>query len=578
MKIIKDTLKILTREERKIFSKLMVLMIIGAFLEMAGVGLILPALALMSNMDSVSDNSTVQSALNFLGNPNETQLMLLGVGLFIGIYLIKMSYLIFLSWYQTGFINRARASISLRIFSIYMHNDWAFHTKKNSAKLINTLTNETSMFASSHLTSLLNLISEIMVLIFICCLLFYVEPVSSSMLFTFLVLAILVFYLSIRKRTHRWGVERQINEGMRIKSLQQGLSGAKEIKLLGRENEFVKIYSIYNNKVANVVRLQGFFVTLPRLFIEFLTIFVFASVIVILSFQERSSFEIISVIGVFGAAALRLMPSVNRLIASQQAIRYSSTVISKLNEEIAHLKDFHAEVPNTKKFAFNKSLSLQSVEFSYDQAKKVINDLSIDIPIGSSIGIIGESGSGKSTLMDMMMGLLNPSKGQILVDGVDIFSNIRGWQKKIGYVPQTIYLIDDSLRRNVAFGIPETDIDDDKVNNALAKAQLEDFVDSLDDGLDTIFGERGVRLSGGQRQRIGIARALYHNPSILFLDEASSALDTDTETEVMKAVDSMMGEKTIVIIAHRLSTIKNCDLIYDISKGAYIEKNSIKFD
>lgn len=570
MKIIKDTLQILTRNEHRSFYILMFFMIIGAFLEMAGVGLIIPALALMSNMNSVNDSSTVESVLNYFGNPNETQLMLMGVGLFVGVYLIKMSFLIFLSWYQTGFINRARASVSLRLFSSYMLEDWTFHTKNNSAKLINTLTNETSMFAASHLTSLLNLISELMVLLFICSLLFYLEPISSLVLLTVLISAILVFYLAIRKKTKKWGIERQTNESMRIKSLQQGLGGAKEIKLLGRESEFINMYSISNTKVTDVVRFQGFYVTLPRLFIEFLTIFVFGSIVVLLSIEDRPTFEIISVISVFGAAALRLMPSINRLIASQQALRYSTAVISTLRKEIANIKDFHHESP--KEFVFNKSLSIESVEYSYEKSQYVIKDLTLDIPKGSSIGIIGESGSGKSTLMDMMMGLLHPSKGKILVDNVDIFSNIRGWQRKIGYVPQTIFLIDDSLRRNIAFGISDDDIDENKVRDAIEKAQLNDFVDNLDNGLDTIFGERGVRLSGGQRQRIGIARALYHNPPVLFLDEASSALDSDTEAEVMKAVDLMMGEKTIIIIAHRLSTIKNCDLVYDVSTKSYIKQ------
>ena len=571
MKIIKDTLNILTIKERKSFYILIVLMIVGAFLEMAGVGLIIPALALMSNASPSDDNVFLSNTLNYLGSPSESQLLLLGIGIFAGAYLIKMIFLILLSWYQTGFINKVRASVSLRLFSSYMNEDWTFHTHQNSAKSINILSNETSQFAASHLTSLLNIISELMVVFLICGLLFFLEPQSTTLLLFILSVSVSGFYLAIRNRTKKWGSERQLAESKRIQSLQQGFGGAKEIKLLGRELEFTELYSTFNTRVANVVRLQAFTVSLPRLFIEFLTILVLGLTVISLSFQDRDQLEIITVLGLFAAASLRLMPSINRIIASQQALRFSNAVLSILKEEFASVKE--PSVESFDKFLFSKSISVKSVDYAYsDSSQLVIKGLSMDIPKGSSVGIVGESGSGKSTLMDMMMGLIHPTKGQILVDDIDIFTDVRGWHKQIGYVPQTIYLSDDTLRRNIAFGLPDSDIDDHQVYDALEKSQLAEFVNNLDQGLDTVFGERGVRLSGGQRQRIGIARALYHNPSVLFLDEASSALDLETEAEVMKAVNSMMGEKTIIIIAHRLSTIKNCDLVYDVESGNIVKR------
>lgn len=571
MKIIKDTLNILTIKERKSFYILIVLMVVGAFLEMAGVGLIIPALALMSNTIPSDDNLFLSNTLNYFGNPSEFQLLLLGIGVFVGAYLVKMAYLILLSWYQTGFINKVRASVSRRLFSSYMNEDWTFHTHQNSAKSINILNNETSQFSASHLTALLNIISELMVIFLICGLLFFIEPQSTILLLFVLSVSVSGFYLAIRNRTKKWGFERQLAESKRIQSLQQGLGGAKEIKLLGRESEFTELYSIYNIKVANVVRLQAFTISLPRLFIEFLTILVFGLTVIILSWQDRDQIEIISVLGLFAAASLRLMPSINRIIASGQALRFSNAVLLILNKEFASIKEPSAE--SSDMFLFSKSISIKSVDYAYpDSSQSVIKDLSMDIPKGSSIGIVGESGSGKSTLMDMMMGLIHPTKGQILVDDIDISTNVRGWHKQIGYVPQTIYLSDDTLRRNIAFGLSDGDINDHQIHDALKKAQLSEFVNNLDKGLDTVFGERGVRLSGGQRQRIGIARALYHNPSVLFLDEASSALDLETEAEVMKAVNSMMGEKTIIIIAHRISTIENCDLVYDVKSGNIVKR------
>lgn len=577
MNILKKTIKIMTEKEVKSFYFLLVLMVFGAFAEMVGVGLVVPALTLMSNMDSLGDNIYLSRVLNYLGNPEESKLVALGIGLLVFAYLFKMVFLIILNWYQSGFVNGVRASLSLRLFSNYLQKDWMFHTQRNSAKLITILTNETNLFAASHLYSLLNLLSELMVLVFICCLLFFLEPFVTTMMLSILVFFSSVFYISIRTRTKRWGAQRYISEGMRIQWLQQGFGGVKEIILLGREKEFIDAYSIHNAKVSEVIRLQWFFSSLPRLFIEFLIILIFCLMVALLLFQERSNLEILTVLGLFGAASFRLMPSITRLVASIQAIRYSAAVVDTLVKEVSGLELRVDKESNPRPFIksnprpFTKSISVKSLDYSYPGSDQlVIKDVNLEIPKGSSLGIIGPSGSGKSTLMDVLMGLLNPQKGQVLVDNVDISIDPLGWREHIGYVPQTIFLTDDSLRRNIAFGLDDSVIDEQRVYDALEKAQLAAFVADLDQGLDTVFGERGVRLSGGQRQRIGIARALYHNPSVLFLDEASSALDDITEREVMRAVNSMMGDKTIIIIAHRLSTVENCDFIYDMATGSVV--------
>ena len=569
MNILKKTIKIMTEKEVKSFYFLLVLMVFGAFTEMVGVSLVVPALTLMSNMDSLGDNVYLSRVLNYLGNPEESKLVALGIGLLVFAYLFKMVFLIILNWYQSGFVNGVRASLSLRLFSNYLQKDWMFHTQRNSAKLITILTNETNLFAASHLYSLLNLLSELMVLVFICCLLLFLEPFATTMMLFILVFFSSVFYISIRARTKRWGAQRWMAEGMRVQCLQQGFGGVKEIILLGREKEFIDKYSIHNTKVSEVIRLQWFFSSLPRLFIEFLIILIFCLMIALLLFQERSNLEILTVLGLFGAASFRLLPSITRLVASIQAIRYSAAVVDTLVEEVSGLELRVDKESNPCPFI--KSISVKSVDYSYAGSDQlVIKDVNLEIPKGSSLGIIGPSGSGKSTLMDVLMGLLKPQKGQVLVDNVDISIDPLGWRKHIGYVPQTIFLTDDSLRRNIAFGLDDSVIDERRVYDALEKAQLAAFVADLDQGLDTVFGERGVRLSGGQRQRIGIARALYHNPSVVFLDEASSALDDITEREVMRAVNSMMGDKTVIIIAHRLSTVEKCDFIYDLATGSVV--------
>jgi len=349
--------------------------------------------------------------------------------------------------------------------------------------------------------------------------------------------------------------------------LQQGLGGAKDVKLLGRENDFLKQYSIHNRESSKVGRLNNTIQQLPRIWLELLAVCGLVALVLVMLAQGGALETIIPKLGLFAVVTFRLMPSVSRLLNVMQSLKYCLPVIDILGKDLSLFTPENIE-KEVKISSFQNALELQHITYTYPEvALPSLKDISLSIKHGESVGFIGTSGAGKSTLVDILLGLLPPDQGVVMVDGKDIRENLRGWQNQIGYVPQSIYLTDDTLLRNIAFGLSTEQIDNESVSKAIRAAHLADFIQSLPEGLNTVVGERGIRLSGGQRQRIGIARALYHDPSVLVLDEATSALDTATEKGVMDAVRELQGSKTIIIVAHRLSTIEHCDRLYRLENG-----------
>lgn len=553
---------------------LLLLLLFGMGLEMLGVGLVIPILVLLTDGDFVTKYPTINPMLDNLGNPTHEQLIVMSMFLMVVVYVVKSIFLGFSFLFQSKFIHFLEADIAQILYKGYLHQPYTFHLQRNSAELIRNTINHAGGVASLVQQSTL-LVGEIFILTGVSILLFLVEPVGALSIVSMFGCAGLLFHWFTRGHILRWGKTLQWHNGFRIQHLQQGLGGVKSVKLLGREQDFLDQFSLHNQGTSKIRQYQHTLQALPRLLLETLAIAGLATLVITMISQGKSISTLLPTVGLFAAAAFRIMPSVNRIINSAQGLRFGLPIIDTIYSEFHILKkDSHIQCKETN-FPFQMALHIEHIKYKYPSTETlVLNNVDLVIHKGKSIGFIGGSGAGKTTLIDIILGLIKPDSGAIMIDGVDIQSNIRGWQDLIGYVPQSIYLTDDTLRRNIAFGIPDDKVDESAILRAMRDAQLDEFISELPDGLDTLVGERGVRISGGQQQRIGIARALYHNPSVLVLDEASSSLDTETETSVMKAVYNLQGEKTIIIIAHRLSTIQNCDYVYKLEKGKIIDTGS----
>jgi ABC-type multidrug transport system fused ATPase/permease subunit len=546
-------------------------MLVGMMLETLGIGLIIPALALMTQSNLVSKYPALAPWMTKLGNPSQEQLVVAGMLVLVSVAVVKSLFLAFLASRQMRFWCELEADISQRLFAGYLRQPYTFHLQRNSAHLIHNATTQTSSFAAVVQQGLV-LTTESLVLLGISALLFAVEPIGALVVICIFGLPGWCFHRFTRGHILRWGAAAQHHLGMRIQHLQQGLGGAKDIKLLGREVEFLDQYWIHNAGVARVGRRSHTLQALPRLWLELFAAVGLAALVLVMIWQGKPLAAVIPTLGMFAAAAFRVMPSVNRILGGVQTARYALPAVDNLYNEFCLLRS--TEVPRRgQPLPFKGALTLEAVSFRYPSAESVaLREVSLSIPRGASVGIIGGSGAGKSTLVDVILGLLTPDAGAVKIDGVDVQPNLRAWQDQLGYVPQSIYLSDDTLRRNVAFGLSADVIDEAAVVRAIHAAQLEKFVDDLPQGLETVVGERGVRLSGGQRQRIGIARALYHNPPVLVLDEATSSLDVDTERGIMDAVRAMRGDKTLLIVAHRLSTVEHCDRLFVLEHGRLVEE------
>jgi ABC-type multidrug transport system fused ATPase/permease subunit len=563
---------LLTKGERDRLFYLLILMSIGMILETMGVGLVIPALVLLTREDFSTQYPFLgELSQHVLNGANHNIFVIYGMLFLVFIYLIKAIFLAYLAWQQSKFSYGVQVNLSKKLFTTYLLQPYTFHLQRNSAQLIRNATNEVAMFRDTLILGI-SLIAECLVVVGLCSLLFIIEPKGAAIVLFTLAIAGMVFQKFTRKLISQWGVARHYHDGLRIQYLQEGLGGAKDVKLLAKEDYFINEYDKHNIQSGRVGQLQSTVTQLPRLWLETLAIAGLALLVTSMLLQGRQLSDVVPTLGLFAAAAFRLMPSVNRIIGALQGLRFGQAVIDTLYNEIqlaVNLRDISDQA--SQKLKFENSIELKNITFTYPEAPlPTIKDVSLKISCGECVGFVGTSGSGKSTLIDILLGLLPVENGGIYVDGQNIVPNMSSWQKNIGYVPQSIFLTDNTLAKNIAFGLSDEQINEASLWRAVKSAQLDGWVKTLPQGLSTTVGERGIRLSGGQRQRIGIARALYHDPSVLVLDEATSALDVVTEQEVMDAVEQLHGSKTIVIITHRLSTVSHCDRVYEINGGRLV--------
>lgn len=548
------------------------LLFIGMLFEMTSIGVIIPVLGILLNNDFLNQYPEVISFFKKIGLDSQSDIIYFTLFGMLFIFFLKTIFMAYLSWKQANFSAQLSSKTSSKLYGVYLSQPYSFHLLKNSTELTRNIVGEVHEF-SEMLKSVFVLTVEFVAMVGIAIILLVQEPIGTIGIFLVLGISTLTLQKITSKKLSNWGLLRQSYDGLMKKKLTHGLLGIKDIKLKGNENVFLNEFNFYNFKRVDVVSKQYALTFFPRLYLEFLAVLGLVGFIFFKLFMNVPLNSILPTIAIFLAGAFRLIPSVNRIIGSLQYIRYSKPVIDIIYKEI-----LFAETLNIQNFeikgnlSFDNDICLEDISYKYDETDiEVLQNINIKINKGETIGFIGKSGSGKSTLIDIILGLLTPTNGKIKLDDIQIDSNNnKSWRTLVGYVPQNIFLADDTIRNNIAFGITESNIDQEAIDRSIIASHLSDFIHELPAGLNTIVGEQGVRLSGGQRQRIGLARALYYDPQILVLDEATSALDTQTESYIMDTVFKLKNKKTILLVAHRLTTLKNCDRIIQLEKGKII--------
>jgi ABC-type multidrug transport system fused ATPase/permease subunit len=564
---------VLSPHQKRSAAGLLGLMILSTLFEMLGIGLIVPGLSILAGKNSEAEAGWQRNLLDILGNPSRSQIVMWGAVGLLGIYVLKAVVVMFTTYQQAWFVRNLDKQLCERLFTTYLRQPWAFHLQRNSADMIRTITSAAGI--ADACASILNATAELMILAGIGTLLLWLDPVATVIVGVLAAVSTWLLDRIFKVRSRRWGSLRLEMHGKLTKTVHQGLGGVKDAKIRGCESYFIAEFSRHAGAYASVCQRQAFASIVPRLWHELVGIAALCLVTLILVLQGRPLEQFIPTLGLFAAAGFRILPAINRLSTALQMINYWGPTVEETIREVSPQVADSRVSPALRPMTFSRELVLEGLGFQYPgAASPALHAVNLAIPCGTSVGVIGASGAGKSTLVDIILGLLSPSHGRVLIDGVDLKGNERSWQRLVGYVPQAIYLCDDTIRANVAFGIASNEVDEKAVIRAIRVAQLDEFVAELPDGLATLVGERGVRLSGGQRQRIGIARALYHDPRLLVLDEATSALDTETERGVMNAVEALHGNKTMIIVAHRFSTVANCDTLYRLEKGRVVSSGN----
>ena len=547
------------------------LAVTSALLEAIGAITVFVLIKIINNPSQVASLPVISTIYAVLPWHEERQVVFSFTILVALFYILKNSLLAVAAYMQSTVASDSVAALARRMLTGYLTAPYAFHFQRNSAELIRNITDSVEVVFRQVLLSAVGLVSEVLVITGIIAILMVTAP-FVTLITTVILFGAVVGLLRLTRRVFaRWGAQQQELKRAILQNLQQSLGGLKEVKVMGREGFFCDLFTSRHDALVRLHARHAAVTTIPRLLIE--TVFVCGMLLVILLVTGRgkTGLDLVPLLGLYAYAGFRIIPSAYRILLHLGSIRLGAAATNQVYADFISF-DHPLSVPfsesNGEGLRFADRLVLDQVSYTYDGTPApVLQDVALTIRRGESVGIVGPTGVGKSALIDLILGLLQPSSGRITIDGRDIFQALRSWQRKIGYVPQSIFLVDDSMRRNIAFGLKDADIDEPRLQAAVRMAQLEEFVASLPPGLDTIVGERGVQLSGGQRQRVGIARALYHEPEVLIFDEATSALDNQTERAVIGAIEALRGEKTLVIVAHRLSTVRVCDRLVFLRDG-----------
>ena len=580
-KMLKEIFYVFNRRQKVKLGFLLIIIVIGSFLELMGVTLILPFVNAIISPSSLMENQYIKIVCSMFGITDSLQLIILLSVVLIAVYMLKNIYLIFMTNCQYRFVYNSQRRLAGRMMKCYIRQPYVYHLSHSSAEIMRNMDGDVKNFFSAVI-SLLQLFTECCVCLVLVAYLFYRDKTITLGVCVILGLFLCVYMFYIRKKVTVMGSDtRDCLAAINVDIL-QAFGGIKEVKILDKEKFFTRNfdrdYAVYADRQTKYF-IYGL---VPRPMMETVCIVGMLIIIIVKLLNGTHPNYFIPTISIFAIAAFRMLPSFSRITNAINNIMYQRASVTALYQDLRAMEEIEYRVQDkgnaiNTEMVFQKEIEVQHVDFKYpDSEHYVLKDVSLKIPKNKSVALIGPSGEGKTTLADIILGLLDVENGKILIDGEDIQENMSGWHRKLGYIPQSIYLVDDSIKKNIAYGIEERDIDEKKLWKALEDAQIKDFVLELEHGIDTMVGERGARLSGGQRQRIGIARALYGNPEVLILDEATSALDNDTEAAVMDAINHLSGNKTLIIIAHRLSTIKDCDIVYEVKNQKVYKRDESK--
>lgn len=552
------------------------IILISTLLETIGVAAIIPFISAIMFPEKVMDNKYGAMVYQLLGLETTNEFVIVLSIMLIVIYLFKNIFYIIMNELQYRFIFGNQHRLSCEMLQHYMKRDYLFHTAHNSAELRNNIGTDVDTFFVMLLT-MIQLVTEIFVCITIAGVLVVIDKTITIAIAIMLTLSVSIFAKIYRRKIKDFGQERRKYSIKMTKCLDQSFGGIKEIKILNKEQYFINNYKEANSQYVKNRKKYTLYSITPKPVLEAICV-VSLMAVIIFKIQRGVAIEyFIPTLSVFAMAAIRLLPSFGKMAALLSSIMFSKASVDALYKDLMEIKSNEEEVERIWRvnddLPFENDIEIRGVEFQYPGTDKpVLNNVTFQIKKNQAIAFVGASGAGKTTLADIILGLLEPNTGSVYVDGQDVFASMDAWHKKLGYIPQNIYLMDDTIRNNIAFGKEQVNVSDEDIWKALEGAQLSEFVKGLEKGLDTEIGERGVRFSGGQRQRIGIARALYYNAEVLILDEATSALDNETEKAVMDAIEHLAGKKTLIIIAHRLSTIENCDVVYQVANNNVLRR------
>lgn len=556
-----------------------VLILIGGVLETLSVSMILPLVSAIVNLDEMAKNEYVVEICKIFNIVDMNNFVILLLAAVIVMFVLKNAFLLLAAYVQAKFVNKEQSKAVSYLLEETLNRPYEFYLNADIPTVFRTVDNDLPT-VFTVLMEYIRLATEAVVAVCLCAVLIYVDYKMTALMTVILLGMTIIIVKVLKPRLGKMGQYEQKLHSQMGKWKLQSIYGIKDVKVLHKEHYFVSNFADYTRKNADNSSKYSVLNNVPRLLIETMCIAGILLYLIICILRGQDVESLIPQLTTFAMAAIRLMPSVTRMNTYITNIVFFAPMVDYAYENVdftdykIHGKYIYHDNIVVDDIPINGSICMNSVSYKYPNTeKKILDEINMQIPIGKSVGIMGPSGSGKTTAVDVLLGMLKIESGDITCGGVSIFDNYPAWLGHIGYIPQQIFLTDEAIRENVAFGVAPDEIDDDRVWQVLEEAQLTEYVKGLEDGIYTATGDRGVRMSGGQRQRLGIARALYHNPEILIFDEATSALDNDTETAIMEAVDKFHGQKTMIIIAHRLRTIENCDIIYKVDGGKVVESS-----